>query len=156
MDVLLLKEGSEVAEIDKTVKNKWRWGWLCETGENGKAFSLFVVHVFAWYATRKVSMIVMAKKVLAHHQSEAGLKAGIHALQNVLLPWSDNHHTGGSRILSWLTMCAIRHFKAEHDLLLTTLQPLVNLIQSVAEDQRAFSRWSISNVQASYLGSPEL
>ena len=25
MDALLLKEGTDVSEIDKTVKNKWRW-----------------------------------------------------------------------------------------------------------------------------------
>ncbi len=45
----------------------------------------------------------------------------------------------------------IRAFFAKQDLPLTLLQPLVKLIKSVANDQRALSKWSISDALASYL-----
>jgi len=31
-------EGKSVKEIDKGLKNKWRWQWLNEKGPDGKKF----------------------------------------------------------------------------------------------------------------------
>ena len=38
MPVLVVQEGEDLTEIESGVKNKWRWAWLYEKGENDKPF----------------------------------------------------------------------------------------------------------------------
>ena len=38
MNSLIMIDGSDVSDIDKTQKNKWRWAWLTETGNDGKPY----------------------------------------------------------------------------------------------------------------------
>lgn len=56
MEAFLLKEGTEVSDIDKTVKIKWRWAGLIKTGDNGEPFGSVQrdEHVFVWFAIKIV------------------------------------------------------------------------------------------------------
>ena len=161
MDALLLKDGTDVSEIDKTIKNKWRWAWLGEKGDDGKPFSSWCKKIkmpgvcFCVVCHKKMVYGSNGKKVLTRHQSEASHKANVRALRHTSsLPGATVTTTEvGPSMADRVCAQKVRicSFIAEHDLSLTISQPLVNLIRSVAEDQSALSRLSISNAHASYL-----
>lgn len=161
MEALLVKEGTDVSDIDKTVKNKWRWAWLNEMGDNGKPFSSWCKKMkmagvcFCVVCHKKIVYGSNGKKVLARHQSEASHKASVRSLQHTSsLPGAT---TTTTEVRSSMAdrVCAqkvrICSFIAENDLSLTISQPLVNLAKVLAEDQCALSRLSLSNSHASYM-----
>ncbi|XP_052420176.1 uncharacterized protein LOC127964065 isoform X1 [Carassius gibelio] len=161
MDTLIMQEGSDVSEIDKSVKNKWRWAWLSEIGKNGKPFSSWAKKIkqpgtcLCTVCHRKFQYGNNGKKVLARHQSEASHNAAVRALQYTCsLPGATSttteiHASMADRVCD--VKVRICSFIAEHDLSFTVSQPLVNLMQSVVKDKSALSRLSMSNAHASYL-----
>lgn len=88
MDAQLLKVGSDVSAIDKTVRNEWRWAWLNETGENGKPFSLWCKNLnlpgvcMCMACHKKIQYSSNGKKFLMWHQLEEKHKAAVRSPQN--------------------------------------------------------------------------
>lgn len=156
-----VEEGTDVGPIDKSVKNRWRWAWLDEKGDDETP-------IRSWCKKMKkpgVCMCVIChktipygsngKKVLIRHQSDASHKAAVRSLQHTSrLPGASEtttnaHASMTDRVCNLkVRVCA---FIAEHDLSLTMSQPLVDLVKSCAADRSALSRLSISNSHASYL-----
>lgn len=156
-----MQEGCDVSEIDKSVKNKWRWAWLSEVGLNGKPFNSWVKKIkqpgmsICTACHRRLKYGNNGKKVLARHQQEVSHNAAVRALQYTCsLPGATSTTTEvqasfADRVCDLkVRICS---FIAEHDLSFTVAQPLVNLMQSVFKDKSALSRLSVSNAHASYL-----
>ena len=88
MDALLVKEGSDVSQIDKTVRNKWRRAWLSETGDDGKPVSSWCKKLklpgacICVVCHKNIQYGSNGKKVLIRHQAEEKHKAAVRSLQH--------------------------------------------------------------------------
>ncbi|KAK7933645.1 hypothetical protein WMY93_004541 [Mugilogobius chulae] len=138
MDAQFVEEGAQVANIDNTVKNKWRWAWLDEVGEGGRP-------IRSWCKKLKVAGACMCvlchkklvygsngKKVLIRHQSDGAHRAAVRSLAHTSSLPGASAATTETQLSMADRVCDLKirvcGFIAEHDLSLTLSQPLVELI----------------------------
>ncbi|XP_028292840.1 uncharacterized protein LOC114455661 [Gouania willdenowi] len=163
MESLFAEEGTDTGQIDGKIKNKWRWAWLDEAGDDGKLFRTWCKKMtlsgvcMCVICHKKIPYGGNGKKVLARHSADAKHKAAVRALKHTSsLPGAvtvtaEAPISMADRVCNQkVRICA---FIAEHDLLFTLAQPLVKLVTAMAEDRSALSRLSMSNTHASYLST---
>lgn len=157
-----IKPGENTSALEKKVKNKWRWAWLEERGQDGKALGTWCSKLpepgacFCIVCHKKLHNATSGKKTLVRHDGDKTHRAIVRSLQHTTtLPGAETTATPltsfTDRVCEQkLRLCA---FISQHDLSFTISQPLVDLCKKLAEDKTALSKLSLSNQQVSYLNT---
>lgn len=155
-----MKPGEDIKDIDKSIKNKWRWAWIEDVGSDGKPFGSWCQKLRqpgACYCTvcaRKLMYGTSGKKVLSRHELDPVHKATVRALQHTSrLPGATATAAIPPSMTDRVTDLKIRlcSFIAELDLSFNIAHPLVTLCKKLAEDRPALAHLSVSRQHASYL-----
>lgn len=162
MNARYIEKGGETSRWEVGVKNKWRWGWIEETGADGKPQGSWCQKLketgacFCVPCSRKLMYGSSGKKILNRHASDPGHIASMRALSHTSnLPGATATVTTATSMTDRVCEQKIRvtAFIAEHDLSFTMARPLVELCKKLAEDKNALAKLSISNNHASYLNT---
>lgn len=141
-----LSPGTETRLLEKGIKNKWRWAWLEERGQDGKPLSSWCHKLavpgacFCVVCHKKLLYATSGKKTLLRHDFDKAHRAAVQALlYTCTLPGATSTANTPASFTDRVCEQKIRlcAFIAEHDLSFTISQPLVNLCKKLAEDKPA-------------------
>lgn len=151
-----MKPGEDTKEVDKDIKNKWRWAWINEIGSDGKPFGSWCQKLseagtcFCTLCARRLIYATSGKKLLSRHESDA--------IKLLSVPFSIHHFCWGLHPRPTFSMTDhvadlkiyVCSFVAEQDLSFTMAEPIVSLAKKLARNKIALTHMSLSRQHASY------